>query len=409
MRSAQFYSWHFMPWPYLPEDFDERYDSGWVTVPNRLFDHEKAKGLYQEYLAEMVYAEEVGFDGLVLNEHHQNIYGLMPSPNLIAAALSQRTSRARIVILGNLLPLALRPLRVAEEYAMLDQMTNGRLNAGFALGGGQELFNYNVSPPLAREQYWEAIDLIVRAWTEDGPFSHDGKHYPTRYVNLWPRPYQRPHPPVWIPGALSAETMTEVARRGYTYFLSTRTHLSASAQAAQRFAKLIEEHGNTFHPFRMGFLLTVYVAETDATARAESEGPVFYFLKNCCKGHLRRRGRMLTFAPGATSPGSWERFLQNNDPTKPMLGDARNWQEIEEMGSIIVGSPETVRRRLWEYVKSAHAGIFLIQFHVGNLSYDLTLKSQRLFATQVMPELRHDSARLFAEEFPELERLEAVR
>jgi alkanesulfonate monooxygenase SsuD/methylene tetrahydromethanopterin reductase-like flavin-dependent oxidoreductase (luciferase family) len=92
-----------------------------------------------------------------------------------------------------------------------------------------------------------------------------------------------------------------------------------------------------------------------------------------------------------------------------MLGDVRNWQEIEEMGSIIVGSPETVRRRLWEYVKSAHAGIFLIQFHVGNLSYDLTLKSQRLFATQVMPELRHDSARLFAEEFPELERLEAVR
>ena len=409
MRPAEFYSWHFMPWPYLPDDFDERYDSGWVTVPNSLFDREKAKGLYGEYLAEMVHAEEQGFDGLVLNEHHQNIYGLMPSPNLIAAALSQRTSRARIVILGNLLPLALRPLRVAEEYAMLDQMTNGRLVAGFAMGGGQEFFNYNVAPPVAREQYWEAIDLIVRAWTEDGPFAHDGKHYPTRYVNPWPRPFQRPHPPVWIPGALSAETMSEVARRGYTYFLSTRTHLSASAQAAQRFAKLIEDHGDRFHPFRMGFLLTVYVADTDEAAREESKEAVFYFLKNCCKGHLRRQGRMLTFAPGSTSPSSWDRFLSTNDPTRPMLGDARDWNEVEHMGSIIVGSPATVRRRLLEYVRNAHAGIFLIQFHIGNLSYDLTLKSQRLFATQVMPELREESAQVFAREFPALDEVEAVR
>jgi alkanesulfonate monooxygenase SsuD/methylene tetrahydromethanopterin reductase-like flavin-dependent oxidoreductase (luciferase family) len=398
-----------MPWPYLPDDFDQRYETGWVTVPNSLFDRDKAKGLYQEYIEELVYADALGFDGLVLNEHHQNIYGLMPSPNLIAAALSQRTSRARIVILGNLLPLALRPLRVAEEYAMLDQMTHGRLVAGFALGGGQEHWNYNVSPPLAREQYWEAIDLIVRAWTEDGPFSHDGKHYPTRYVNPWPRPYQRPHPPVWIPGALSVETMTEVARRGYTYFLSTRAHLAASKQAAQRFAKIIEEHGDKFHPFRMGFLLTVYVAETDEAAKNESEGPIFYFLRNCFKGHLRRTGRMLTFAPGATSVRSWEGFLKTNDPTAPMLGDAKDWDELEQMGSIIVGSPETVRRRLWEYVRDAHVGIFLIQFHVGNLPYQLTLKSQRLFATRVMPQLKHDSAQFFAKEFPELEKLEAAR
>lgn len=409
MRPVELYSWHFMPWPYLPDDFDERYESGWVTVPNSLFDREKAKGLYQEYLEELVYADELGFDGVVLNEHHQNIYGLMPSPNLIAAALSQRTSRGRIVILGNLLPLTLRPLRVAEEYAMLDQMTNGRIVAGFAMGGGQELFNYNVSPPLAREQYWEAIDLIVRAWTEDGPFSHDGKHYPTRYVNPWPRPYQHPHPPIWIPGALSTETMTETARRGYTYFLSTRAHLSATKQAAQRFARIIEAEGGKFHPFRMGLLLTVYVSETDEAARQESEGPIFYFLRNCFKGHLRRKGRMLTFAPGATSPSSWEAYLKISDPTAPMLGDAKDWSELEEMGSIIVGSPETVTRRLREYIRDCGVGIFLIQFHVGNLPYHLTLRSQRLFATHVMPQLKRDSAELFAKEFPELEGEETAR
>jgi len=153
----------------------------------------------------------------------------------------------------------------------------------------------------------------------------------------------------------------------------------------------------------MGLLLTVYVAESDEAARRESEEPIFYFLRNCFKGHLRRKGRMLTFAPGATSPASWEGYLKASDPTAPMLGDAKDWSELEQMGSIIVGSPETVTRRLWEYVRDCGIGIFLIQFHVGNLSYRLTLRSQRLFAAHVMPRLKRDSAELFASEFPHLE------
>ena len=133
-KPVRLYCWHFMSYPYLPADFDERYETGWVTVPNRLWDAERSRGLYQEYIDQLAYADEIGFDGMVLNEHHQNIYGLMPSPNLIAAALSQRTKRGKIVILGNLLPLHLNPLRMAEEYAMLDNMSDGRLIAGFAPG-----------------------------------------------------------------------------------------------------------------------------------------------------------------------------------------------------------------------------------------------------------------------------------
>ena len=144
MKPVQLFCWHFMAYPYLDKDFDEKEYTGWVTVPNRLWNNEKARGLYQEYIDQLAYADELGFDGMVLNEHHQNIYGLMPSPNLIAAALSQRTSRGKIVILGNLLPLHLNPMRVAEEYAMLDQMSDGRLIAGFAPGGGPETFNYDV-------------------------------------------------------------------------------------------------------------------------------------------------------------------------------------------------------------------------------------------------------------------------
>src|SRR5215213_9904491 len=140
------YSWHFMRWPDLDADFDANYASGWVTVPNSLFDPDKARGLYQEYIDELAYADEVGFDGVVLNEHHQNIYGLMPSPNLIAAALSQRTTRSKIVVLGNLIPLHFRPLRVAEEYAMLDCMTGGRVIAGLAPRAVQLLVQHAAGP-----------------------------------------------------------------------------------------------------------------------------------------------------------------------------------------------------------------------------------------------------------------------
>ncbi len=121
-KPVQLYCWHFMTYPYLPADFDRKFDTGWVTVPNHLWDGEASHGLYQEYIDQLAYADEIGFDGMVLNEHHQNIYGLMPSPNLIAAALSQKTKRGKIVILGNLLPLHLNPLRMAEEYAMLDNI-----------------------------------------------------------------------------------------------------------------------------------------------------------------------------------------------------------------------------------------------------------------------------------------------
>ena len=187
---VQLYCWHFMAYPHLPADFDEKYDTGWVTVPNSLWDKDKSRGLYQQYIDQLAYADELGFDGMVLNEHHQNIYGLMPSPNLIAAALTQRTKRGKIVILGNLLPLHLNPLRVAEEYAMLDNMSDGRLIAGFAPGSGPETFNYNVPSAATRSQFWEAVDFIQRAWTEPGPFAHEGRHYPMRYVNPWPQPTQ---------------------------------------------------------------------------------------------------------------------------------------------------------------------------------------------------------------------------
>jgi alkanesulfonate monooxygenase SsuD/methylene tetrahydromethanopterin reductase-like flavin-dependent oxidoreductase (luciferase family) len=405
MRPVELYCWHFMAYPYLPPDFDEKYESGWVTVPNSLWDREKTDGLYQEYIDQLAYAEELGFDGLVLNEHHQNIYGLMPSPNIIAAALTQRTKRAKLVVLGNLLPLHLNPLRVAEEYAMIDSMSGGRVIAGFAMGGGPEAFNYDIPQPQARARYWEAIDLIRRAWTEDGPFRHDGPHYPLRYVNLWPKPRQVPHPRIWVPGALSLETMEGVAKRGFDYFLSSRTHGAGTRLAAQRFAGIIKANGGTYTPHRMGILLSVYVAETDEQAREEAREGVWYFLKFCLKGHLRREGRSLTGGIGtpSTTVRSYENFLKNAQLGGKQLGDVDSWEELDAGGSIIAGSPKTVRERLWQLIEQAGVGNLLIQFHFGNMKAEHARNSMRLFATEVAPALRRDSASMFARDYPWLD------
>lgn len=137
----KFWMFHLMPWPYLPADFEEKYDTAWVTCPNSLFDPQRGPDVYQRYINQLAYADELGFDGVVINEHHQNAYGLMPSPNLIAAALSQRVRQARVMVLGNGLPLYDVPLKIAEEFAMLDNMLCGRFDAGFVVGGGPEYYS----------------------------------------------------------------------------------------------------------------------------------------------------------------------------------------------------------------------------------------------------------------------------
>ena len=393
-KPVQLFCWHFMAYPHLPADFDDKYDSGWITVPNRLWDRAKSKGLLNEYIDQLAYADTLGFDGMVLNEHHQNIYGLMPSPNIIASALTQKTSHGRIVVLANLLPLHGNPLRVAEEYAMLDNMSGGRIVAGFAPGGGQETFNYNTPAAIQREQFWEAVDLIHQAWTREGPFAFEGKHYPLRYVNPWPLPEQLPYPQVWIPGSRSRETMRQIARRGYCYFLSSRVHGGAIAKVRQEFAGILKDAGSHYDPFRMGILMSVHVGESDEQARHEAHEGVWYFLKNCLKGHLRNEsGRSMTGGPGVPNMeiGDYRRLLEASKPGGPMLGDADDWAALQKAQSIIVGSSETVYRQIIDLIRETQVGNLLIQFHFGNMRDDIARNSMRLFATEVAPRLRDDS------------------
>ena len=213
----QFYFFHLMPYPYMPEDYLDRYGTSWATIPNSLYDPEVGHKLYNDYLDVFELADRLGYDGICVNEHHQTCYGLMPSPNLMAAALARRTTHAKIAILGNAICLRDHPLRVAEEVAMLDVITKGRIISGFVRGVGDEYTAFSMDPTTSRDRFLEAYDLIIRAWTEPGPFSFEGEHYNFRYVNPWPRPYQKPHPPVWMPSQGSQETIEFAAKRKYPY------------------------------------------------------------------------------------------------------------------------------------------------------------------------------------------------
>ncbi len=185
------YNFDLLAYPHVPAQAPR------TPVPSNYFDPVEGTRNYREHLDEMAYCEELGFDGVVFNEHHYSPYGTMPSPNLIAAALSQRTSRIKIGVLGNILPLRYHPVRVAEEYAMVDCLSNGRLIAGFVRGIPPEYIWYGVNPEEFRGRFEEAYDLIMTAWTQP-LWSHEGKFFQLKDCAIWPRPLQQPHLPIWI-------------------------------------------------------------------------------------------------------------------------------------------------------------------------------------------------------------------
>lgn len=374
----KFFAFHLMPWDRLPEDFSERYDSAWTKLPNSIFDPVHGGELYNRYLDELVLADRLGFDGVCVNEHHQNAYGTMPSPNLMASILARQTERVRIAVIGNALPLYNPPTRVAEEFAMIDCISGGRLIAGLVVGGGPEYYSFSINPTQARSMFREAMDLVLRAWTEPGPFEHYGQHWKLRNVNPWPRPIQQPHPPVWIPGAGSKETIDLVAERRFGYMGIPYFHLEFFERNFNLFREACQKHGYEADPEQLGWLCPIYVAESDEQAWAEYESHLFYFIENLLRG-------LIVFPPGYTSARS---IAGINRALTKFLSNVKTRAEIEEGGYAIVGSPATVRDRLMEYGQRLGVGNLLGLFQLGTLPAELTRKNMTLFAEEVMPALR---------------------
>src|SRR5919197_1504229 len=183
-------------------------------LERRHFDPEVAVRTYAEHLDAWEELDRLGYDGVGFNEHHTSPYGLMNSPNLLAASAAQRTKNLKLLIYGNLLPLH-EPLRLAEELAMLDCLSNGRIISGFARGIPREYQVHNVALAESRGRFEEAYDIILKAWAEE-VFSYQGKFWSYHDVAMWPRPVQRPHPPIWIPIVGSQESIEFAASRNVT-------------------------------------------------------------------------------------------------------------------------------------------------------------------------------------------------
>ena len=188
-----------------------------LMFPNENFDPKEGSRLYNNYIEQYMLAEEVGVDGIMLNEHHNAPFCMQAKANIFAAILAGMTKKAKIVMLGNPLPLAENPVRLAEELAMIDMISKGRLVSGFVRGGGQEQLATGVNPAFNRERFEEAHELVIKAWTRPGPFRFEGTHYQHRVVNPWAVPLQKPYPRVWIPGVISKETIMWAAQQRYPY------------------------------------------------------------------------------------------------------------------------------------------------------------------------------------------------
>lgn len=373
----KFVFFHLMPYSYLPDNFDD-YPSPSLTFPNKYFDRELGNRLYHRYLDELEYAEELGFDGVAVNEHHQTAYGLMPSPNLMAAALSRRTERVQIMVLGNAIGIRGNPLRVAEEIAMLDHLSNGRIVSGFVRGIGWEYFAHSINPTRSRSRFNEAHDLIIKAWTSEEMFQWIGSNYEYRYVNLWPRPLQQPHPPIYIPGSGSAETMKFVAEKRYT-FMSVYAPTRIVHRWFDGYRQAAQEQGYTPHPEKIALSIPIYVAETDDEALRQAPQHVEWLFHKGLK-----QGSELVHPPGYMSPGSLRGLLSSG--AKP-LGEL-TFADLLAEGYAVVGSPETVASRLTELQEELGFGQLIGLHAIGDMTHEQVCRSTELFASEVMPKLR---------------------
>lgn len=374
----KFTFFHLMPYPFLPDDFDESWSSPSLTFPNRFFDRATGNRLYHRYLDELEHAETLGFDGIAVNEHHQTAYGLMPSPNIMAAALARRTERAKIMVLGNAIGIRGNPLRVAEEIAMLDHLSNGRVVSGFVRGIGWEYFAHSVNPTRSRDRFIEAHDLIVKAWTSDEMFQWVSPNYEYRYVNLWPRPLQEPHPPIYIPGSGSTETMRFVAEHDYTY-MSVYAPSRVVGRWFDGYRRACDELGRVPAADRIAFSVPIYVAETDEQAHREAEQHLMWLFRKGLK-----QGAEIVFPPGYMSPSSLRGVLMAG--MKPFA--ALTYDELLTEGYAVVGSPDTVIARLRELHDELGFGQLIGLFSPGDISHERTIRSATLFAAEVMPVLR---------------------
>lgn len=324
---------------------------------------------YEERLQMVAYADEAGFYCYHLAEHHGNELSTVPSPNLFLSAVAQRTRRLHLGPLGYVLP-TYNPLRLLEEVCMLDQLSGGRLEVGIGRGSSpHEVAFFGVKPEETREIFNEELAILRMGWTQ-GEVTFSGRHFQYDHVltRLYPR--QRPYPPLWYPTS-NAESIPWLASQGFNTIFAV--HLAPTfdqiVTMLQRYREALAEHrgdpdrinGHVAQP-RYGFSLLVHVAETDELAERQARVAYAQFIHN------------FTY-----------RYIQRGLPNK--YADRMDFDGERARGRLLVGSPDTVRGVLQDYLERSGANYCLLTFAFGSMPIAQTLSSMDLFTREVRPAL----------------------
>lgn len=380
-----------------------------LTMSNGSYDPKLGADLYNRYLDEKIYAEEMGFDGLMLNEHHSTPFCMGGVMNLEAAILARITRKAKIVLLGNILPIWDDPLFLAEELAEIDMISRGRLVTGWVRGTGRESVAHNAAAPYNWERFQEAHDFIIKAWTQPGPYRWEGDHYHFRYVNPWARPYQDPHPPIWIPGVMSRNTVAWAAKHRYPYVMLA-TELEPTRESYEYYTEVAKEEGYETGTQHRGYLFKVHVDETeelaDEVGRKFVQGPSNPFLEGN-QGTVRpfiqnlpgltQRNNLLptmrSFAAAASRgradqhKAEAEKAGKKVEPPKP-AAPRDTYVDQTEKYSIISGTPDTVIPRVRHVLETLRPGSIFFWDGDGAMSHDDSMRSLRLMGSEVIPAVR---------------------
>lgn len=375
-------AWYFteFPYPYLPP-FEE-VSSIRVNLPSKHFDPRIGADLYNRYLDEHIIADEAGLD-LMVNEHHQTATCINTCAPLSMAILARQTKNARLLILGN--PIANRgdPIRIAEEMAMIDCISHGRVEAGFVRGVPYEIFAANTIPSQTLSRLWEGVDLCVKAWTTtDGPFNFEGQYTHKRAINLWPRPYQTPHPPVWVTGSSDVASVRIAASKGFTF--------ATFLQPYDKVRELFDAYRGAYKPNGQpggggtAFMPLLYVADNEAEAEAGARELTWYLKAKVEPQFRNPPGYAPVAANVAGLRGADVRSRTNDSLRQVTLENQR------ELGVIMYGTPDQVVKQIEiEYERVGGFDHLIMMMQAGFLDHKRTVSNIQLFAKEVYPRIKH--------------------
>ena len=370
-------SYYFSEFPYheYPDEEGDKYPSLRLTFPNTWFNPNTANGLFKRYFDECVYADELGFDGIMLNEHHNTPSCMNAATNLSAAVLARITQQAKILLLGNILPIHDNPVRLAEELAMIDVISGGRLISGFVRGTGVETVSTNNNPVANRERFEECHDLIMKTWTTPGPFRWEGKHYNFRVVNPWMVPIQQPHPPIWVPGTSSPETAEWSGQHGYTY-VAFLTDLDVTEELFGMYTQAANAAGREAVPDNFGYLLCCYVGDTQEEADEQARHFIWRMGPTV-------RGPREYMAPVGYRSAAGAAIAARRSGLKPL--NLQTFEELKDNYHIVCGTPDTVLEKL-EYLHKRLGMEHLVFYgQESRMDHRATMKNIGLFGKEVLP------------------------